>query len=58
MNKAEINESQLDAIEYALRIADFWLDGQEPSEQLKHDREDVEEAYAIIQQLRFALNGR
>jgi hypothetical protein len=58
MKTAEVNQSQLDILEFALRIADFWLDGQEPSEQLKLDRQDVEEAYSVIQQLRFDLNGR
>ena len=58
MNEAKVNQSQLDILEFALRIADFWLDGQEPSEQLKLDRQDVEDAYAVIEHLRFELNGR
>ena len=58
MKAKVITESQLDVLEFALRIADFWLDGQEPSEQLKLDRQDVGDAYAVIEHLRFELNGR
>ena len=58
MKGAKVNQSQLDALEYSLKFADLWLDSQKPSDQLRFDKEDVEEAYAIIQQLRFDLNGR
>ena len=43
-----ITEKQLDLIQHALRIADFWIDAQEPSEQAKDDTRDVQLAYNAI----------
>ena len=47
-----ITQEQLDRIESALRIADFWLEDQEPSSQLDSDREDVQQAYDAIKQVK------
>jgi hypothetical protein len=47
-----ITEEQLDRIEWALRIADFWLEEREPCDQLKLDSEDVQQAYEAIEQVR------
>jgi hypothetical protein len=47
-----ITQEQLDRIEWALRIADFWLEDQEPSSQLDSDKEDVQQAYDVIEQVK------
>jgi hypothetical protein len=47
-----ITQEQLDRIEWALRIADFWLENQEPSPQLDSDKEDVQQAYDAIKQVK------
>jgi len=47
-----ITEKQLECIEWALRIADFWLEEREPCDQLKLDSEDVQQAYEAIEQVR------
>jgi hypothetical protein len=52
-----ITEEQLDRIEWALRIADFWLEEREPCDQLKLDSEDVQQAYEAIEQVKLWGNG-
>ena len=43
-----ITEKQLELIQYALRIADFWIDSQPPSDQVALDAQDVRLAYNVI----------
>jgi hypothetical protein len=49
----QITEKQLDAVEWALRLAQWAIDDQEPSDQRTSDQEDITDAYKAIADVRF-----